>query len=291
MKLTQLFSQKKVVYSFEVFPPKKTSPVQTVYQTLEALSDLEPDFISVTYGAGGNPSDRSTLQIAQTIRQQCGIEPVAHLTCLNSTREEIGQVLGELRDAGVENLLALRGDRNPDRPAAEDFRYAADLIREIQTFGGFDICAACYPECHPEAPTLEQDILHLKEKVDAGATHLISQLFFDNNDFYSFLYRIRQAGITVPVEAGIMPVVNRRQIERMVSLCGASLPKKFVRMMHKYGDDPDAMRDAGIAYAVEQIVDLLANGVQGIHLYTMNNPLVARRISQAVASLIRCANR
>ncbi len=244
MKLNTLFEQKKIVFSFEVFPPKKTSSIQTIYDTLDALSDLNPDFISVTYGAGGNPADHSTVEIASTIKHKYHIEPLAHLTCLNSTKEHIGQVLDELRANEIENILALRGDRNPDVPPKTDYRYARDLIEELNHHGEFDIAAACYPEVHPECPDMEEDILHLKEKVDAGASHLISQLFFDNNDFYNFLYRVREAGIMVPVEAGIMPVTNRKQIERMVSLCGASLPKKFVKIMHRYGDDPAAMQDA-----------------------------------------------
>lgn len=291
MKLKSLFEEKKTVFSFEIFPPKKTSSIQTIYDTLDALSGLSPDFISVTYGAGGNPADRSTVQIASTIKHKYNIEPLAHLTCVNSTHEHIGLILDDLRQNGIENILALRGDINPNIPPQTDYRYACDLIRELNTCGEFDLAAACYPEGHPECPNMEDDILHLKQKVDAGATHLISQLFFDNNDFYNFLYRVREAGIMVPIEAGIMPVTNRKQIERMVSLCGASLPKKFVKIMHRYGDDPAAMQDAGIAYAVEQIVDLISNGVQGIHLYTMNNPLIAHRISQSVASLIRCSNR
>lgn len=291
MKLKSLFEEKKTVFSFEIFPPKKTSSIQTIYDTLDALSGLSPDFISVTYGAGGNPADRSTVQIASTIKHKYNIEPLAHLTCVNSTHEHIGLILDDLRQNGIENILALRGDINPNIPPQTDYRYACDLIRELNTCGEFDLAAACYPEGHPECPNMEDDILHLKQKVDAGATHLISQLFFDNNDFYNFLYRVREAGIMVPIEAGIMPVTNRKQIERMVSLCGASLPKKFVKIMHRYGDNPAAMQDAGIAYAVEQIVDLISNGVQGIHLYTMNNPLIAHRISQSVASLIRCSNR
>ena len=291
MKLQTLFEEKKVVFSLEIFPPKKTSSIQTIYDTLDALRDIEPDFISVTYGAGGNPADRSTVQIASDIKHRYHIEPLAHLSCVNSTKEHIGRVLDDLRENDIENILALRGDLNPNVPPQTDYRYASDLIDDIKQYGGFDIAAACYPEVHPEAADLEEDLLHLKEKVAAGATHLISQLFFDNNDYYNFLYRVRQAGITVTIEAGIMPVTNRKQIERMVSLCGASLPKKFVRIMHRYGDDPAAMQDAGIAYAVEQIVDLISNGVQGIHLYTMNNPLIAHRINQAVASLIRCSNR
>ena len=291
MKIAELLAAKPVTLSFEVFPPKTDAAFEPIQAAVHDIARLKPDFMSVTYGAGGNPADRSTVQIASTIKHQYHIEPLAHLTCVNSTREHIGLVLDDLRENEVENILALRGDLNPNVPPQTNYRYACDLIREIERYGGFDIAAACYPEVHPEAPNLEEDIQHLKEKVDAGATHLISQLFFDNNDFYSFLYRVRQAGITVPVEAGLMPVTNRKQIERMVSLCGASLPKKFVRIMHRYGDDPAAMQDAGIAYAVEQIVDLISNGVQGIHLYTMNNPTVAHRINQAVASLIRCANR
>ena len=289
--MKNFFKLDKPTFSFEIFPPKGAGDLSQIFGTVDALASLDPDLISVTYGAGGNPADRSTVQIASAIKHKYHIEPLAHLTCVNSTREHIGLVLDDLRENEVENILALRGDLNPNVPPQTDYRYACDLIREIERYGGFDIAAACYPEVHPEARDLEEDIQHLKEKVDAGATHLISQLFFDNNDFYSFLYRVRQAGITVPVEAGIMPVTNRKQIERMVSLCGASLPKKFVRIMHRYGDDPAAMQDAGIASAVEQIVDLISNGVQGIHLYTMNNPTVAHRINQAVASLIRCANR
>ena len=285
MKLQTLFDQKKVVFSLEIFPPKKTASIQTIYDTLDALSDVSPDFISVTYGAGGNPADRSTVQIASTIKHQYHIEPLAHLTCVNSTREHIGLVLDDLRENEVENILALRGDLNPNVPPQTDYRYACDLIREIERYGGFDIAAACYPEVHPEARDLEEDIQHLKEKVDAGATHLISQLFFDNSTFYDFREKTAIAGINVPIEAGIMPVTNKKQILRMTTLCHATLPKKFLKIMDKYENDPIAMRDAGIAYAVSQIVDLIANDVDGIHLYTMNNPYIAEKICEAVKSL------
>ena len=285
MKLQTLFDQKKVVFSLEIFPPKKTASIQTIYDTLDALSDISPDFISVTYGAGGNPADRSTVQIASTIKHQYHIEPLAHLTCVNSTREHIGLVLDDLRENEVENILALRGDLNPNVPPQTDYRYACDLIREIERYGGFDIAAACYPEVHPEARDLEEDIQHLKEKVDAGATHLISQLFFDNSTFYDFREKPAIAGINVPIEAGIMPVTNKKQILRMTTLCHATLPKKFLKIMDKYENDPIAMRDAGIAYAVSQIVDLIANDVDGIHLYTMNNPYIAEKICEAVKSL------
>ncbi len=286
MSIARLFDEKKVVFSFEVFPPKRDGSIDTIWKTLEELRSLRPDFISVTYSAGGSGSDHAaTLQIAGAIRSRYGILPLAHLTCVNSTREEVLPFLAQLRREGVEDILALRGDRVPGVPPKTDFPHASDLVAFLREQGGFSISGACYPEGHTEAPDLVQDVLNLRKKVDAGAEHLISQLFFDNSVFYSFVERARIAGINVPIEAGIMPVVNAKQIQRMVSLCGASLPHKFTRMISRYEDNPEALRDAGIAYAVDQIVDLIAQGVQGIHLYTMNNPLVARRISEAVASL------
>lgn len=287
MKLASMFDRGKTVFSFEVFPPKKTSSIETIYRTLDELKDLKPDFISVTYGAGGNTADTSTCDIAAAIRDTYGIESAAHLTCVNNTREEMDTILKGLKEKGVENILALRGDINPDVPRKHDFEHACDLIAYIRQQGEFGISGACYPEGHVEAVSLEKDIENLKKKVDAGAEHLVSQLFFDNSHFYRFLEKARAAGISVPVEAGIMPVVNKSQIERMVTLCGASLPPKFVKMMQRYEQYPDAIRDAGIAYAVDQIVDLVSHGVDGIHLYTMNNPYVARRISESVNSLIR----
>lgn len=291
MKLSEIDRKRRTVFSFEVFPPKKTSPVETIYRTLGELQPFEPDFISVTYGAGGNLADNSTCEIASLIKNTYGIEPLAHLTCVNLTRAEVLTLLRRLEAAGVENVLALRGDRDPARPPKQEFQHACELIELIRENSSMSIAAACYPEAHPESASPEEDIRRLREKVDAGATHLISQLFFDNADFYDFLYRAREAGITVPVEAGIMPVVNKKQIERMVSLCGASLPKKFAKMVNRYGDDPEAMRDAGIAYASDQIIDLVSSGVQGIHLYTMNNPDVASRICENVRSIIRHVNR
>lgn len=286
MGISQLFKTKSTVFSFEVFPPKRQSPVDTIYRTLEQLEGLHPDFISVTYGAGGG-GGQDTCQIASLIKHKYGIRPLAHLTCLNYTRQEVADLAERLRREGVEDIMALRGDRVPDLPPKTDFSHASDLVAFLREAGGFGISGACYPEGHVESPDLVSDILNLRRKVDAGAEHLISQLFFDNSFFYSFLERARIAGIQVPIQAGIMPVVNKKQIERMVSLCGASLPPKFVKMMSRYGDHPEALRDAGIAYAVDQIVDLVSNGVDGIHLYTMNNPEVARRISQSVSSLVR----
>lgn len=287
MKIKSMF-ERGTVFSFEIFPPKKTSPIETVYNTLEKLGDLNPDFISVTYGAAGSTNKVSTCEIASAIKNKYGVVPAAHLPCINYTREEILQILEEFKSGGIENILALRGDINPDIPPKKDFKYASELIEFIKANGDFDIAGACYPEGHIECDNIIDDIHNLKKKVDAGAEHLISQLFFDNSCFYSFLEKIRIAGINVPVEAGIMPVVNKNQIERMVSLCGASLPSKFTKMMQRYEHSPEAIRDAGIAYAIDQIVDLVSNGVDGIHIYTMNNPYVARRISEAVESLIRC---
>lgn len=285
MSISKLFAEKSVVFSFEIFPPKRDSSIDTIWNTLEQLEGLGPDFISVTYGAGGGGGKSYTAQIAGAIRRRYGILPLAHLTCVNSTREEIRQSLADLREEGVEDILALRGDRIPGVEPKTDFLHASDLVTFIREEGGFSLSGACYPEVHTEAPDPVTDVLNLKKKVDAGAEHLVSQLFFDNAAFYAFVERARIAGITVPIEAGIMPVVNARQITRMVSLCGASLPQKFVRMISRYEGNPAALRDAGIAYAVDQIVDLIAQGVEGIHLYTMNDPAVARRISGAVENL------
>lgn len=284
MHIKELFG-KKTVYSFEVFPPKKTSPVDVIYDTLNELNGLNPDFISVTFGAGGSGNSKYALEIASKIKSS-GITPMLHLPCINFTKAEIDAALSEAQERGIENILALRGDINPDIPPVGEFHYASDLINYIKTKGCFDIAGACYPECHPDAENLIEDITNLRKKVEAGADHLITQLFFDNDSFYEFREKAAIAGINVPIEAGIMPVVNKKQIERMVTTCGASLPKKFVRIMTKYEHSPEALCDAGIAYAVDQIVDLVASGVDGIHLYTMNKPYVARKISEAVSGIL-----
>lgn len=277
----------KTFYSFEVFPPKPDAPVESVSRCFAQLSALRPDFISVTYGAGGGTAGgKLTCELAQRLKEEYGIRPVAHLPCISYTKEEITEVLADFRAHGITDILALRGDKSPDRPAKNDFRYASELIDFIRTQGEFHILAACYPEVHPEARSAEDDLRHLREKVDKGASRLITQLFFDNMTFYTFRERCDKAGIRVPIEAGIMPVVNVRQIQRMISLCGASLPRKFTAIMQRFGQDPEAMRDAGIAYAVDQIVDLAANGVDGIHLYTMNDPYVAQRITEAVSGIL-----
>ena len=284
MKIRELFD-KKTIFSLEVFPPKKTSSVDVIYKTLEELGDIHPDFISVTFGAGGSGNSRYALDIASKISEN-GIIPMLHLPCINFTKEEIDSALDEAKSRGIENILALRGDINPDITPVKQFSHASDLIPYIKTRGEFDVAGACYPEGHPDSETLDEDIENLRKKVDSGASELITQLFFDNHDFYNFLDKSTQAGIRVPIEAGIMPVVNKNQIERMVTTCGASLPHKFVKIMQKYGQNPEAMRDAGIAYAINQIVDLAASDVDGIHLYSMNNAYVARKISEAVSGVL-----
>ena len=279
-----------VPFSFEVFPPRKDMPVDVIYNTLDQLSDLEPEFISVTCGAGGSSANAGVrmLEVASAIKNKYNRRSVAHLPCINLSRDEVADMLIELDRADIHDILALRGDRVPNVEPKEDFPHAADLIRFIrqQTERKFKIYAACYPEVHTEAPDFDTDLKHLKEKVDAGVDGLITQLFFDNNSFYYFRDRARAIGIDVPIEAGIMPVTKKQQVERMVNICGATLPIKFRRILDKYGDNDDALREAGIVYALNQIVDLLANGVEGIHLYVMNNVYVARRISETVKHLL-----
>ena len=285
MHISQLFGKGRTVFSCEVFPPKATSPVDTIYRTLDGLKDIRPDFISVTFGAGGSQVNQTTHEIASIIQNRYHIPAMAHLTCVAAGRAEVDQLLAQLKGDGVENVLALRGDVNPDIPPKTDFAHASDLVAYIHARGDFGVSAACYPEGHLESPDLVSDIRHLKEKVDAGAQHLVSQLFFDNEDFFRFLERCRIAGISVPIEAGIMPVLSKSSIQRMVSLCGASMPRKLTRILARYGDHPDALREAGIAYAIDQISDLIAGGVDGIHLYTMNDPNVARRIAESIAAI------
>ena len=287
MKIAELFKPGKTVFSFEIFPPKKDGSIDTIYSTLDGLSDLHPDFISVTYGAGGSEANVITSEIAGLIKRKYNTESIAHLTCVNSTKEDIDFQLAQFKKQGIENVLALRGDINHDIPPKKDFLHASDLISYMKERSDLGFSGACYPEGHVECESLDKDIENLKIKVDAGASHLISQLFFDNSSFYKFIEKVRAAGIKVPIEAGIMPCVNAKQIQRMVGMCGASLPTKFTKMIARYENNPEAMRSAGIAYAVDQIIDLCANGVDGIHLYTMNNPVIARKIAESVSSVIR----
>ena len=285
MKTADLFEQ-KTVFSLEVFPPKPDADESVIYQTLEELSDIQPDFISVTYGAGGGKNGCKTIQIASDIQNRYGVESVAHLPCINLKKEQAIEILDNMQENGIENILALRGDRTDDAAPAGDFEHASDLIKFIKENYDFNIIAACYPEVHPESTGAVDDLKWLRYKVDCGADHLISQLFLDNHSFFDFREKACIAGINAPIEAGIMPVTNKRQIERMVKLCGVELPKKFVRVLEKYEHNETALRDAGIAYAIDQITELIAEGVDGIHLYTMNNPYIAHKIFDAVQSLI-----
>ena len=290
MKINELFNSKELVFSFEIFPPKVTSPISTVYKTLEELKDLKPDFISVTYGAGGSLTDNRTTELSSLVKEKYGVESVAHLTCISSTKEEIDIILDDLKMKGVENILALRGDIPVGQDPKGEFNYAYELISHIKNRGDFNILGACYPEGHVKGRDFKEDMLHLKLKEEMGATQFISQLFFDNSYFYNMLEQKEKLGIKSPIQAGIMPVVNKNQIERIASLCGAHIPEKFIKIMNRYEHDKDALREAGIAYAVEQIVDLVSSGVDGIHLYTMNNPYVARRIHENINTIINSIN-
>jgi len=285
MKTADLFKYKTVM-SFEVFPPKPTASDDTIYETLAELRKLSPDFISVTYGAGGGANCEKTLAISSAVKNKYGIESVAHLPAINLTKANVLDILDGFRENNIENILALRGDINAEITPSGDFSHADELIEFIIKNGDFNILAACYPEGHPESKSIVEDIQNLKRKADAGANQLVTQLFLDNNSFYTFIERTALAGINLPIEAGIMPVTNKNQIERMVKMCGINLPKKFVKMIEKYENNPIALRDAGIAYAIDQIVDLISQGVDGIHLYTMNKPYIAQKIYEAVFSLI-----
>jgi len=292
MHINKLFKEKKVVFSFEIFPPKITSPIETVFKTIDELSTLAPDYISVTYGAGGNLSNNRTAELTSLVKNKYGIEALAHLTCLSSTKETIDNILKELKEKGVENVLALRGDLPLNEFAPGDFKYASELIEYIRKSSNFGISAACYPEGHIENPTkdMERELRILKKKADAGADHFTTQLFFDNDRYYDFLNKAAQKNIDVPIQAGIMPVTNKKQIERVVSMCGTAIPTKFIRIMNKYEHDPIALREAGIAFALDQIVDLISSGAAGVHLYTMNNPYVARKISENIGYILNSLN-
>lgn len=287
MLIAELFQAKPCVFSIEVFPPKKEGAVETVlYPALQQMRALQPDYISVTYGAGGGQAGQSTVQIASHLKNELGVEPLAHLTCVNLSRAQLEDVLAHLRAAHVENILALRGDRNPDVPPQTDFLHASDLAAAIRAAGGFGLAGACYPEGHVESVSLQEDVGNLHYKAEAGAGHLITQLFFDNGCFYRFLNMARKAGIALPVQAGVMPIVNQRQIERTVALSSASLPPRFTKMISRYDGDAQGLFEAGIEYAVAQIRDLIEGGADGIHLYAMNNAAVAARVYEGIRDLL-----
>lgn len=290
MKITDIVSDKKLSLSFEVFPPKTDTSFESVKNATEEIAKLKPAFMSVTYGAGGGTS-KYTLDIANNINKLYGVPTLAHLTCVSSTRDTVKQRIEDIKASGIKNVMALRGDipvelQNADR-SGWDYRYATDLIGELKSSGGnFCIGAACYPEIHPESKNQTEDIKHLKEKVDAGADFLTTQMFFDNNLLYNFLYKIREAGITVPVIPGIMPITNANQVERAIKLSGSFMPQRFKAIVDKFGYNPNAMKQAGIAYATDQIIDLYANGITNVHVYSMNKPDIAAKIMDNLSDIL-----
>ena len=285
MKLSELFAKKIPTLSFEVFPPKTSDTYDSVKTAVEQIANLHPDYMSVTYGAGGGTS-AYTVAVAQEIMAR-GVTPLAHLTCLSSTKEKISEQLDILGQKGIENILALRGDRPKDgTPVRDDYKYASQLISDIKAKGDFCVGGACYPESHVESANRTDDIKYLKEKVDCGCEFLTTQMFFDNNILYNFLYKIREAGITVPVVAGVLPVTNGKQIRRICELSGTYLPQRFKAIVDRFGDDPEAMKQAGVAYATDQIIDLFANGVNAVHVYSMNKPEVAAQIQANLSHIV-----
>ena len=290
MKIKDLLSRETLSLSFEVFPPKTETVFETVKAATEEIAKLKPSFMSVTYGAGGGTS-KYTLDIAKNIKELYGVPTLAHLTCVSSTKETVKEKIKAIKAAGIQNVMALRGDipkemENDDR-SAWDYTHAIDLVRELKVADPeFCIGGACYPEVHPESANQKDDIKHLKEKVDAGCDFLTTQMFFDNNLLYNFLYKIREAGITVPIIPGIMPITNANQIERAINLSGSFMPRRFVSLVDKFGDDPAAMKQTGIAYATDQIIDLYANGITNVHVYSMNKPDIARKIQENLSDIL-----
>ena len=288
MKIVDIIKGDKPSLSFEVFPPKTSDTFDTVKEATEKIAKLKPSFMSVTYGAGGGTSEY-TVSVAKNIKDNCGVDTIAHLTCINSNKDDIQHRLEALKNAGIENILALRGDITPENKDKInfDYHYASELVEDIKKYGDFCIGGACYPEIHPESVHQKEDIINLKRKVDAGCQFLTTQMFFDNNLLYNFLYKIREAGITVPIIAGIMPITNANQIERAIKLSGSYIPQRFKSLVDRYGSNPHAMSQAGIAYATDQIIDLYANGINAVHVYSMNKEYVARRIQENISEIIK----
>ena len=290
MKIIDLLTKNRLSLSFEVFPPKTETSFDSVKSATEEIAKLKPSFMSVTYGAGGGTS-KYTLDIAKNIKELYGVPTLAHLTCVSSTRETVRQKIADIIDSGISNIMALRGDIPKELTDSDrskwDYTHAVELVRELKESGA-DLCigGACYPEIHPESTNQKDDIRFLKEKVDAGCDFLTTQMFFDNNLLYNFLYKIREAGITVPVIPGIMPITNANQVERAINLSGSFMPQRFKSLVDKFGTDPLAMKQAGIAYATDQIIDLYANGITNIHVYSMNKPDVAESIKRNLSDII-----
>ncbi len=286
MKISDIYKNNKKTLSFEIFPPKKDSKLKNIDETLGILCELNPDYISVTFGAGGSSNCNRTIELAKKIKYEYHIEPVVHLTCLQYNKTEIDAFAKVLTDEGIENILALRGDKNADIPGKEDFKHASDLITYLKPKNNFCFLGACYPECHPESENRVYEMKYIKEKVDSGAQILLSQLFFDNEQFFRFVEDCRIAGINVPIIPGVIPVINAAQIKRMITTCGATFPIRFQKIINKYENNKEALFDAGMSYALSQIIDLLVSDIAGIHLYTMNNPVVARKICEGIKNII-----
>ena len=290
MKIIDLLKDNKLALSFEVFPPKNETGFDSVKSATEQIAQLHPAFMSVTYGAGGG-SSKHTLDIAKNINEKYGVPTLAHLTCVASTKETVAQKISEIKTAGIKNVMALRGDIPPELAGADraswDYKHAVELVTELKAADkDFCIGGACYPEIHPESVNQSEDIKHLKEKVEAGCDFLTTQMFFDNNLLYNFLYKIREAGITVPIIPGIMPITNANQVKRAIKLSGSFMPQRFKSLVDKFGCDPAAMKQAGIAYVTDQIIDLYANGINKVHVYSMNKPDVAEKIQANLSDMI-----
>ena len=288
MKISELLREEESTFSLEVFPPKTSEAYTATAAAAREIAVFRPDFMSVTYGAGGG-TGAYTTQIAAEIQRDFGVPTLAHLTCVSSSREHVKHMLALYRENGIENILALRGDLPKDGKLSRDYRYATELVHEIRAQGDFCIGGACYPEGHIEAASRQEDLDHLKEKVDAGLDFLTTQMFFNNDVFYSFLFRAREKGITVPILPGIMPITSPRQLQRSVAMSGTDVPRRFRDIVDFFGNDPEGMKQAGIVYAAEQITDLLANGIRHIHVYTMNKPDVARGIMKCVQPMLHKA--
>nr|WP_317282183.1 methylenetetrahydrofolate reductase [NAD(P)H] [uncultured Sellimonas sp.] len=287
MKIKERLQSQNVHISFEVFPPKTEDKYGSVLKAVDEIASLSPSFISVTYGAGGGTS-KNTVGIASHIQNELHVPSLAHLTCVSSTKAEVKTVVEQLKEQGIENILALRGDipEGMSYPSEEKFLHAAGLIRFLKENGDFCLGGACYPEGHVESPNQKEDIRYLKEKVDCGLDFLTTQMFFDNHILYNFLYKIREAGVTVPVLPGIMPVTNKSQIKRICSLSGTYLPERFKAIVDRFGDNPKAMQQAGVAYATDQVIDLIANGINNIHIYSMNKPQIAKAIMANLSEIV-----
>ena len=291
MKISEILCREQLSLSFEVFPPKTDASFDSIRQATEEIASLCPSFMSVTYGAGGGTS-QYTLDIAKNIKEKYGVPTVAHLTCVSSSKEMIKEKIAQIKEAGIENIMALRGDIPPHLADSDrskwDYRHAIELVRELREAStDFCIGAACYPEVHPESQNQSEDIKYLKEKVDAGCDFLTTQMFFDNNLLYNFLYKAREGGITVPVIPGVMPITNSNQIERAIKLSGSFIPQRFKSLVDKFGSSPEAMKQAGIAYATDQIIDLFANGITNVHVYSMNKPDIAVAIQRNLSNIVK----